>query len=135
MLAMYSPALLPSRLRAAAAKKRIWSTIGGISSEAVRATGLPVFSTSTAISSSARDSMASAMRNRARERWDGVVSRHPGKASAAAVIAASTSADPESGAVAYFSPVTGLTTSSVCPSAASTDLPLTKLENAFMGVL
>ena len=29
---MYSPALLPSRWRAAVAKKRIWSTIGGISS-------------------------------------------------------------------------------------------------------
>ena len=132
---MYSPALLPSRCRAAAAKKRIWSIIGGISSDAVRAIGLPVFSTSAAISSSARASMASAMRNRASERCDGVVSRQPGKASAAAAIAASTSAWPDSGAVAYFSPVTGLMTSSVCPSVASTGLPLTKLENAFMGVL
>ena len=34
---MYSPALLPSRWRAAVAKKRIWSTIGGISSERVSA--------------------------------------------------------------------------------------------------
>ena len=57
------------------AKKRIWSTIGGISSERVNPIGLPVFSTSRAISSSARDSIASAMRNTASERSDGVVSR------------------------------------------------------------
>ena len=74
------------------AKKRIWSTIGGISSERVRAIGLPVFSTSSAISSSPRASMASAMRNRASERSDGVASRQSAKASAAACIAASTSA-------------------------------------------
>ena len=105
--AMYSPALLPSRWRAAVAKKRIWSTIGGISSERVRAIGLPVFSTSSAISSSARASTASAMRNRASERSDGVESRHDSNAAAAACIAASTSAGPDSGASAYTSPVTG----------------------------
>ena len=40
---MYSPADRPSSIRAAPAKNRIWSTIGGISSAMVRATGLPVF--------------------------------------------------------------------------------------------
>ena len=72
MLRMYSPALLPSRWRAAVAKKRIWSTIGGISSLRVRWVGLPQFSTSSAISSSARASTASAMRNSASERSLGV---------------------------------------------------------------
>ena len=52
-------------VRAAPAKNRIWSIIGGISSDRVRPVGLPVFSTSAAISSSARDSNESAMRSRA----------------------------------------------------------------------
>ena len=81
------------------AKKRIWSTIGGISSERVRPIGLPVFSTSSAISSSARASTASAMRNSASDRSDGVASRQPRNASAAACMAASTSAPDDSGAV------------------------------------
>ena len=118
---MYSPALLPSRLRAAPAKKRIWSTIGGISSLAVRPIGLPVFSTSSAISSSARASTASAMRNSAscaRSAW--CRASVSNAADAAAVMAASMSAAPDSGAVAYCSPVAGLTTSVVRPSAAST---------------
>ena len=41
---MYSPAERPSSIRAAPAKKRIWSTIGGISSLRVSRSGLPVFS-------------------------------------------------------------------------------------------
>src|SRR5213595_3895639 len=41
---MYSPAALPSRMRAAPAKKRMQSTIGGISSDLVAARGLPTFS-------------------------------------------------------------------------------------------
>ena len=44
---MYSPAARPSSTRAAPAKNRIWSTIGGISSLAVSACGLPVFSDSS----------------------------------------------------------------------------------------
>lgn len=120
---MYSPAERPSSIRAAPAKKRIWSTIGGISSERVSPVGLPVFSTSAAISSSARSSKASAIFSRAFWRSAGVVSRQPGKASAAAAIAASTSACPDSGAVAYASPVAGLTTSVVRPSAASRNSP------------
>ena len=39
---MYSPADRPSRTRAAPAKKRIWSTLGGSSSLAVSPSGLPV---------------------------------------------------------------------------------------------
>ena len=62
---MYSPAERPSSIRAAPAKKRIWSTIGGISSARVSPIGLPVFSDSAAISSSARASNASAIFSRA----------------------------------------------------------------------
>ena len=57
---MYSPALRPSSSRAAPAKKRIWSSAGGISSSRVSSIGLPVFSHSAAMSSSARASIASA---------------------------------------------------------------------------
>ena len=39
---MYSPAAVPSSTRAAPAKKRIWSHIGGISSSIVSCFGLPV---------------------------------------------------------------------------------------------
>ena len=41
---MYSPLDRPSSTRAAPAKNRIWSTIGGISSDMVSEIGLPVFS-------------------------------------------------------------------------------------------
>ena len=57
---MYSPVALPSRTLAAPAKNRIWSTIGGISSDMVSETGFPVFSDSIATSSSAFSSIASA---------------------------------------------------------------------------
>src|ERR1022692_4645580 len=72
---MYSPAERPSSIRAAPAKNLIWSTIGGISSDLVSPTGLPVFSDSAATNSSARASMASAIRSSARLRSAGVVSR------------------------------------------------------------
>ncbi len=58
--ARYSPADRPSSTRAAPAKNRSWSSIGGISSLRVSASGLPVFSHSTAMISSARASTASA---------------------------------------------------------------------------
>ena len=57
---MYSPPDLPSRIRAAPAKKRIWSTIGGISSDMVSENGFPVFSHSIPASSSAFASITSA---------------------------------------------------------------------------
>jgi len=97
---MYSAADRPSSMRAAPAKNRIWSIIGGISSDRVRPVGLPVFSTSAAISSSARDSNESAMRSRASWRSPGVVSRQDSNAVAAACMAASTSAADETGAAA-----------------------------------
>ncbi len=81
---MYSPAARPSSRRAAPAKKRIWSIIGGISSDMVRAIGLPVFCDSSATSSSACSSNASAMSSSAFWRVEGVVSRHDSKAAAAA---------------------------------------------------
>ncbi len=82
---MYSPADLPSRTRAAPAKNLIWSTIGGTSSLAVSACGLPVFSDSRRISSSARDSTASANLSSACWRCEGVVLPQVSKAVAAAV--------------------------------------------------
>ncbi len=105
--AMYSPADRPSSMRAAPAKNRIWSTIGGISSEAVSPSGLPVFCDSAFTNSSALASIASAIRSSARLRSAGVASRQPGNASAAELTAASTSASPEIGAVANTSPVLG----------------------------
>ena len=104
---MYSPAERPSSIRAAPAKNRIWSTIGGISSDRVSAIGLPVFWLSALTNSSARRSSASAIRSRARLRSAGVLSRQPGKASAADANAASTSVSLEIGAVAKTSPVLG----------------------------
>jgi hypothetical protein len=106
---MYSPADLPSSTRAAPAKKRIWSHIGGTSSSRVSWRGLPVLRDSTSTSSSARSSNASAMRSSARWRSLGVVSRQLSKARSAALKAASTSASLDSAAVAYFSPVLGST--------------------------
>ena len=62
----------PSSMRAAPAKKRIWSTAGGISSAAISALGLPVLRHSASMKRSASFSSASAMRNSARLRSDGV---------------------------------------------------------------
>ena len=76
---MYSPAERPSSIRAAPAKKRIWSTIGGISSVRVSPSGLPVFSDSAATRSSARSSKASAIFSSAFWRSAGVMSRQAGK--------------------------------------------------------
>ena len=126
---MYSPADLPSRSLAAPARKRIWSIIGGISSDIVKATGLPVFSVSAATRSSARASSASAMRNSARLRSEGVASRHAGKADAAARNARSTSTASETGASANTSPVDGSISSAVRPSLLSTYSPSTKFLN------
>ena len=97
---IYSPAERPSRFRAAPAKKRIWSNIGGISSEVVTASGFPVFSLSRATSSSARDSIASAIFNKAFCRSLGVESRKSSNAFAAAFMALSTSVALEIGAFA-----------------------------------
>ena len=89
---MYSPADLPSSTRAAPAKKRIWSAIGGISSDAVSSFGLPVFSDSTSTSSAPRSSIASAIFSSARWRSLGVESRQLSNARAESWNAASMSA-------------------------------------------
>jgi hypothetical protein len=80
---MYSPADRPSSTRAAPAKNRIWSSIGGISSDRVSGTSLPVLRLSASTSSSARASIAPAMRSSACWRWAGVVDRQPSNALAA----------------------------------------------------
>ena len=95
---MYSPVAFPSSTRAAPAKNRIWSTIGGISSDSVSDTGLPVFSLSTATSSSAFSSITSASFSRARCRSLGVDHRHDSNARPAAWKARSTSWASEFGA-------------------------------------
>ncbi len=105
---MYSPALRPSSIRAAPAKKRIWSSDGGISSVRVSSIGLPVFWHSAAMTSSARSSIASANFSSARCRSDGVLSRHDSNALLAAAYAASTSSWADSGAVPNTSPEVGI---------------------------
>ncbi|GAA2540767.1 hypothetical protein GCM10010210_08880 [Pseudonocardia hydrocarbonoxydans] len=97
---MYSALALPSSIRAAPAKNRIWSTIGGISSDAVRPRGLPVLRASASTSRSAPASTASAMASSFSMRSPGVVRRHCPNARAAAANAASTSGAVDSGAVA-----------------------------------
>ncbi len=94
----YSPADRPSSTRAAPAKKRNWSTLGGTSSVAAMASGLPVLRHSASVSSAARRSTASANLSRASERSAGVVSRQVPNASCAARIASSTSAADDTGA-------------------------------------
>ena len=106
----YSPADRPSSTRAAPAKKRSWSTLGGTSSVLAMASGLPVLRHSAAVSSPARRSTASANLSRASERSAGVLSRQVPNAACAARIASSTSAADDTGAAAYASPVLGSTT-------------------------
>ncbi len=120
---MYSPAARPSIVRAAPAKKRSWSAITGISSSTTALRGLPASADSRSAISSPRSSIRSAMRSSARARSPGGVAAQPGNASFAAATAASTSGLVESGASAITSPVAGLTTSSLPPSAGSTALP------------
>src|ERR1035437_2491004 len=127
---MYSPAARPSSIRAAPAKNLIWSTIGGISSDAVSASGLPVVCDSPLTTSSALAWTASAIRSRARLRSPGVASRQPSNASAAEENAASTSVSPEIGAVAKASPVLGLISSARLSNAVSVHWPPIKLRSS-----
>ena len=108
---MYSALAVPSRMRAAAAMKRIWSAAGGISSLIVSASGLPVFSDSIFASSSPRSSSSSAIFSSARLRSDGVASFHSLKPARAASTAASRSAELEKPISAMTSPVAALRTS------------------------
>ena len=120
---MYSPVERPSSTRAAPAKNRIWSSIGGTSSLAVRALGLPVFSPSRRTKSSARASTAAANFSSASWRSRGVVRPHSPNALEAAAYARSTSSCPETAAEATTLPVAGLTTSLRASVVASTNCP------------
>ncbi|CAM5660864.1 hypothetical protein SALBM217S_01497 [Streptomyces griseoloalbus] len=120
---MYSPAERPSSIRAAPAKKRIWSTIGGISSVRVSPTAVGVLHLG-------RDEFLGALLEGVRDLQQGLLPLGRGGVAPAGEglgggrhLAASTSACPDSGAVAYASPVAGLTTSVVRPSAASRNSP------------
>src|SRR3954470_5788970 len=109
---MYSPADLPSRLRAAPAKKRRLSAENGISSrEAIN--GLPTLRDSICASSSALSSITSASLCRSSERSFGVASSHSGRAFFARSTASSTSSADMFGTCAIVSPVAGLRTSMV----------------------
>ncbi|CAB4647495.1 unannotated protein [freshwater metagenome] len=92
-----------------------------------------MFSTSIAMISSARSSIASAIFSNARWRVEGVESRQCAKASSAALNAASTSAAFDLGAVAKAVPVAGLIRVVDSPDFDSTDFPLMKLLSFFMG--
>ena len=120
---MYSPADLPSSTRAAPAKNRIWSTIGGISSAMVTWLGLPVLRPSAATRTSAALCTSSAKSSSAFCRADGVVRFQSLNAAAAAAYALSTSSAFEIGAVPYFSPVVGSTSDIVAPLTESTSSP------------
>src|SRR5581483_2952892 len=107
---MYSPADLPSRLRAAPAKKRRLSAENGISSrEAIN--GLPTFRDSICASSSAFSSITSASLCRSSERSLGVASSHSGSAFFARSTISSTSSADMFGTWAIVSPVAGFRTS------------------------
>ena len=120
---MYSPAARPSIVRAAPAKKRSWSTIGGISSSNIACRGLPASLVSQSVISSARSWNASASFSSSCWRSLGVVYCQVSKALRAAFTARSTSFSVERGECAITSPVAGLNTSSVLPSAGSTNSP------------
>ena len=124
---MYSPALRPSSTRAAPAKNRIWSSAGGISSVRVSSIGLPVFSHSAAMISSARVLHArrrtSAAPAAAR---DGVVSRQRLERRGGRGVGRVDVRRTETGADPKTSPVVGSIRSARRPSAASTDLPSMK---------
>src|SRR5438309_5565740 len=109
---MYSPVARPSSSRAAPAKKRKQSTIGGISSDLVGASGLPTFSDSIRASSSPSASMAWASLSNRSPRSRGVVSDQPSsKALRAAATARLTSSSVPFGTCAMTLPVAGFTIS------------------------
>jgi hypothetical protein len=111
-------------VRAAPAKNRRLSTIGGISSDRVTAAGFPTFCASSFTISSACSSIRSANLSSASCRSFGVESNQsPSKARLAAATARSASSLVPSCTVASTSPVAGLITSRVCPSDEFTHSP------------
>src|SRR5690242_4233673 len=123
---MYSPVDLPSRLRAAPAKKRRLSAENGISSREAMS-GLPTLTDSSCASSSACSSITSASLCRSSERSFGVFASHSGAAACAASTARSTSSAPQRGTSAIGSPVAGAITSIVSPEAASASSPPSRI--------
>src|SRR3954454_12597002 len=123
---MYSPADLPSSMRAAPAKKRRLSAENGISSrDAIN--GLPTLTDSSCASSSAFSSMTSASLCRSSDRSFGVFSSQSGRALFAASTALSTSSALQRGTSAITSPVAGAMTSMVSPETLSTNSPPTRI--------
>src|SRR5450432_4175841 len=119
---MYSPVDLPSRWRAAPAKKRRLSAAKPISSRA-SPIGLPTLRDSICASSSACSSITSASEWSSPARSPGVASSHSGSASFAAWTALSTSSAVQLGTCAIVSPVAGLITSMVAPETESVNAP------------
>src|SRR5665213_2777988 len=109
---MYSPADLPSRLRAAPAKKRRLSSENGISSRET-ISGLPTLRDSICASSSALSSRICASLYSSSERSFGVASSHSGSACLARSTTASTSSAVMFGTAPIVSAVAGLITSMV----------------------
>src|SRR5579875_3753331 len=131
---MYSPVDLPSRLRAAPAKKRRLSAENGISSrDAI--SGLPTLADSSRASSSAFSSITSARAWSSSERSFGVLSSHSGSAFRAASTARSTSSAEQRGTSAIVSPVAGAITSIVSPETASTSSPPIRIRYCVVVVL
>src|SRR4051794_30824347 len=122
----YSAEAWPSGTRPTPAKKRSVSLTAGISSSRNALRGLPASAASRSDSSSACSSRMSASFSIAVARSAGVVVDQPGKAPFAAATARFTSSSVESGMSAITSPFAGLVTSSVAPSAESTDSPSMK---------
>ena len=122
----YSAEAWPSGMRPAPAKKRSVSLTAGISSSRNALRGLPASAASRSAISSACSSSRSASLSMAPARSAGVVVAQPSNARFAAATARFTSSSVESGISAITSPFAGLVTSSVAPSAASTDSPSMK---------
>src|SRR4051794_5215740 len=123
----YSPEALPSRLRAAAAKKRRLSIVSGTSNALENFSGLPVLRDSVRAKSSARSSSRPARRSSTAARSAGVIRLQTPlrKAARAAATARSASAAEASATSAIGSPVAGSWTVRVaddgtsCPSISS----------------
>ncbi len=111
----YSPEALPSRWRAAPAKKSMLSTLPGTSNSVASRTGLPVWLTSSATRSAVASSASLASLASTADRSAGVAVDHPRRAARAELTAASTSAGCASWYSATGLPVAGLTTAWVGP--------------------
>ena len=106
----YSAVALPSRWRAAPAKKSMLSTLPGTSNSRASRAGLPVWLTSSATSSSVCSAVSAASLASTADLSAGVAPAQPGSALRAAATATSTSVGVASASSATTSPVAGLMT-------------------------